>query len=41
LVGWIVGWLAERAVVNINAKTNSRPPTQNDVEALARRAFVI
>jgi len=33
--------LAERAVVNINAKTNPRPATQDDVEALARQAFVI
>jgi alcohol dehydrogenase len=33
--------LAERAAVNINAKTNPRPATQDDVEMLARRAFVI
>jgi len=33
--------LAERAVVNVNAKTNPRPAMQDDVEALARQAFVI
>ena len=33
--------LAERAVVNVNAKTNPRPATEDDVEALARQAFVI
>lgn len=33
--------LAERAVVNVNARTNPCPATRDDVEALARRAFVI
>ena len=33
--------LAERAVVNVNARTNPRPATQDDVEALVRQAFVI
>jgi alcohol dehydrogenase len=33
--------LAERAVANVNAKTNPRPTTQDDVEMLARQAFVM
>lgn len=33
--------LAERAVVNVNAKTNPRPAKRDDVELLARQAFVI
>jgi alcohol dehydrogenase len=33
--------LAERAVANVNAKTNPRPATRGDVEMLARQAFVI
>jgi alcohol dehydrogenase class IV len=33
--------LAERAVANVNAKTNPRPATQDDVEMLARQAFVM
>lgn len=33
--------LAKRAVANVNARTNPRPATQEDVEALARRAFII
>jgi alcohol dehydrogenase len=33
--------LVERAVVNVNAETNPRPATQDDVEMLVRRAFVI
>ena len=33
--------LAERAVANVNARTNPRPATRDDVEALARQAFVI
>ncbi|RLC92303.1 MAG: hypothetical protein DRI79_00960 [Chloroflexi bacterium] len=33
--------LAERAVANVNAKTNPRPATRNEVETLARQAFVI
>lgn len=33
--------LAERAVVNVNAKTNPRPATRDDVETLARQAFAI
>ncbi|MDY6875322.1 MAG: iron-containing alcohol dehydrogenase [Chloroflexota bacterium] len=33
--------LAERAVANVNARTNPRPAAQDDVEALVRQAFVI
>jgi len=33
--------LAKRAVVNVNARTNPRPATRDDVEVLARQAFVI
>jgi alcohol dehydrogenase len=33
--------LAERALANVNAKTNPHPATRDDVEALARRAFVV
>lgn len=33
--------LAERAMANVNAKTNPRPATQDDIEMLARQAFVI
>jgi alcohol dehydrogenase class IV len=33
--------LAKRALANINAKTNPRPATLGDVEALARKAFRI
>jgi len=33
--------LAERAVANVNARTNPRPATKGDVEALARQAFVV
>lgn len=33
--------LVERAVVNVNAETNPRPATRDDVETLVRQAFVI
>jgi alcohol dehydrogenase len=33
--------LVERAVVNVNAKTNPRPATQDDVEMLVEQAFLI
>lgn len=36
-----ISLLAQRAAVNVNAKTNPRPATEDDIESLVRQAFVV
>jgi alcohol dehydrogenase class IV len=36
-----ISLLAQRAAVNVNAKTNPRSATEEDIESLVRQAFVV